>query len=119
MRQISIKRRSNRVLYNVTLSVNALKYAEWLRFMQENHIPKIFSTECFDAYKICRIIDENKEDWTIAVQYICPSRGHFEKYQREFAAQLQQEHIAQFGDSAAAFRTLLQIEEEGGFDPEP
>lgn len=119
MRQISIKRRSNCVLYNVTLSVNALKYAEWLLFMQENHIPKIFSTGCFTEYKICRIIDENKEDLTVAVQYISPSLDHFEKYRKEFAPKLQEDHRAKFGDSIAAFRTLLQIVEEGGFDPEP
>jgi len=113
MRQISINRRSNRILYNVTVSVEPLIYAAWLGFMREKHIPKIFSSGCFSGYKICRMLDENTETYTLAIQYFADSIDEFEKYQREFAPKLQGEYIAEFGESAPAFRTVLHAIEEG------
>mgnify|MGYP003336293035 CR=1 FL=1 len=113
MRQISINHRSNRILYNVTVSVEALIYADWLSFMRENHIPKIFSTECFSGYKICRIVDESSENYTVAIQYFADSIDEFEKYQHEYAPKLQREYLAEFGELAPAFRTVLHAIEEG------
>ena len=51
MRQNSINRRSNRILYNVTVSVDALIYADWIAYMRENHIPKFFPLIAFLAIK--------------------------------------------------------------------
>jgi len=113
MRQISINHRSNRILYNVTISVEPLIYAAWLDFMRKNHIPKIFSTGCFSGYKICRMLDEKAESNTVAIQYFADSIDEFEKYQREFAPKLQKEYLAEFGETAPAFRTVLQAIEEG------
>ena len=113
MRQISINHRSNRILYNVTISVEPLIYAAWLDFMRKNHIPKIFSTGCFSGYKICRMLDEKAEINTVAIQYFADSIDEFEKYQREFAPKLQKEYLAEFGETAPAFRTVLQAIEEG------
>ncbi|MFZ9055392.1 MAG: DUF4286 family protein [Flavobacteriales bacterium] len=101
------------MLYNVTICVEALIYAGWLDFMRTNHIPKIFSTGCFSGYKICRMLDENTETYTVAVQYFADSIDEFEKYQREFAPTLQKEYLAEFGESAPAFRTVLHAIEEG------
>lgn len=113
MRQISINRRSNRILYNVTVSVEALIYADWLTFMRENHIPEIFSTGCFSGYKICRIIDESSETYTVAIQYFADNLEKFEEYKDKFAPILQQEYLQKFGESAPAFRTVLHAIEEG------
>ena len=113
MRQISINRRSNRILYNVTMSVEPLIYEAWLDFMRKNHIPKIFSSGCFSGYKICRMLDENTENYTVAIQYFANSIDEFEKYQHEYAPKLQREFLAEFGELAPAFRTVLHAIEEG------
>jgi hypothetical protein len=113
LRQISINRRSNRVLYNVTISVDSLKYEEWLLFMREEHIPKIFSSLCFESYRICKIIGEEAGGTAVAVQYVAYSTESFEKYNTVFAPRLQAEHQERFGASVAAYRTTLEIIEEG------
>ena len=113
MRQISINRRSNRILYNVTVSLEASIYAEWLAFMREEHIPKILSTGCFSGYKICRMVDETIESNTVAMQYFAANSEKFRIYQTQFAPDLQEEYIARFGSSAPAFRTVLYALEEG------
>ena len=113
MRQISINRRSNRILYNVTVSLEAAIYPEWLAFMREEHIPKIFSTGCFSGYKICRIIDQSEESYSVAVQYFAVDEDNFRIYTTKYAPALQKEYIARFGSSAPAFRTVLHALEEG------
>ena len=113
MRQISINRRSNRILYNVTVSLEAAIYPEWLAFMREDHIPKIFSTGCFSGYKICRIVDQSEENYSVAVQYFAVDADKFQIYTTQFAPELQQEYNARFGSSAPAFRTILHALEEG------
>lgn len=113
MRQISINRRSNRILYNVTVSVDAAVFQEWLGFMRTDHIPKIFSTGCFSGYKICKMLDESGDNYTVAMQYFADTVEQFEQYQKQFAAPLQKEYIQKFGQSAPAFRTVLHALEEG------
>ena len=118
MRQISINRRSNRILYNVTVSLEASIFPEWLTFMREDHIPKIFGTGCFSGYKICRIIDESSENYSVAVQYFAVNAEKFKIYTAQFAPELQKEYVARFGSSAPAFRTVLHALEEGEVVPE-
>ena len=113
MRQISINRRSNRILYNVTVSLEAAIYPEWLAFMREDHIPKIFSTGCFSGYKICRIVDQSEENYSVAVQYFAVDADKFQIYTTQYAPELQKEYNARFGSSAPAFRTILHALEEG------
>ena len=118
MRQISINHRSNRILYNVTVSLDPSIFPEWLGFMREDHIPKIFATGCFSGYKICRIIDERAENYSVAVQYFAVNEEAFRLYTKQYAAALQKEYAAKFGSSAPAFRTVLHALEEGEVVPE-
>ena len=118
MRQISINRRSNRILYNVTVSLEASIFPEWLAFMREDHIPKIFATSCFSGYKICRILDESTENYSVSVQYFAVDEEKFRIYTAQFAPSLQREYIARFGSSAPAFRTVPHALEEGEVVPE-
>lgn len=113
MRQISIKPRQNYVLYNVTIGINPIKIEEWARFMREEHLPKIFASDCFKSYRMGRIIDENTESATIAVQYLALSMEHLEKYQNEYAPQIQREHMEKFGSDVVAYRSVLSLIEEG------
>ena len=118
MRQISINRRSNRILYNVTVSLEASIFPEWLTFMRDDHIPKIFATGCFSGYKICRIIDRSTENYSVAVQYFAINEENFRVYTSKFAPALQKEYVARFGSNAPAFRTVLHALEEGEAVPE-
>lgn len=113
MRQISINHRSNRILLNVTVSLEASSFPEWLTFMRDDHIPKIFATGCFSGYKICRILDESTENYSIAMQYFAIDEEKFKIYTAQYALALQKEYVARFGSSAPAFRTVLHALEEG------
>jgi hypothetical protein len=62
---------------------------------------------------MCRIVDEQADSATIAMQYIAHSMEDLQKYNTNHAPQLQQEHLAKFGGDAVAYRSVLSILEVG------
>ncbi len=85
-------------------------------FMREEHLPKIFASNCFESYRMCRIVDEQADSTTIAVQYIAHSMEDLNKYRAEQALELQREHMSKFGSDAVAYRSVLSILEEGDWE---
>jgi hypothetical protein len=101
--------RMNRVLYNVTLSVDESVHEAWLDWMMFVHIPEVMKTGFFLENRICRIHEEEEGGITYAVQYIARSKADLEEYQRDHAPALQQSHNDLYGKHVAAFRTILEI----------
>jgi hypothetical protein len=95
-------------IYNVTITLEESIQDEWLKWMQEVHIPDVMRTGLFVENKICKLIAEELET-TYAVQYTFRTMGDMEKYQKEHAPRLQKEHKDKFQDKFAAFRTILEI----------
>lgn len=100
----------NKVLYNITISIDASVEKDWLKWMQEVHIPDVMQTGFFSENRICRVQDDQEEGGlTYAVQYICNSMADFEDYQKNYAPELQAEHTTRYQGKFAAFRTILEI----------
>jgi len=102
----------NKVLYNVTVSINAEMEEEWLRWMIEQHIPDVMRTGFFLENKVCRVHAYEDGGLTYAIQYTAKSMHDYERYQKECAPQLQKDHNDRFGGKFEAFRTLLEIVHE-------
>lgn len=99
----------NKVLYNVTVSVDESVHLEWLAWMREVHIPDVMRTGYFLESRICRIHAFEQGGVTYAIQYLCAGMADYEQYQEREAAALQQQHNRKFGKHVEAFRTLLEI----------
>jgi len=103
-----------KILYNVTIKVETEIHAQWLDWMQKVHIPLVMGTGCFESYRMTRIIgDDDEHGVGFAVQYVSPSMNVFTTYQENFAKKLQQEHSQKYGNRYVAFRTLMEICDEG------
>lgn len=103
---------ANKVLYNVTVSINADIETEWLDWMINTHIPDVMRTGFFLENKICRIHAFEEGGLTYAIQYVSKTMHDYERYQKECAPKLQQEHSEKFGGKFEAFRTVLEIVHE-------
>jgi hypothetical protein len=101
--------RMNKILYNVTCSVDENIHEEWLDWMKFVHIPDVMRTGLFIENKICRIKEFEENGITYAVQYTCRNRADYDRYQREFAPGLQAHHLQKYGEKVVAFRTVLEI----------
>lgn len=103
----------NRILYNVTCSVDADIHKEWLDWMLKHHIPNVMKTGMFADFRICRVTGYEENGMSFAVQYTASNIEDYNHYMQNFAPSLQGEHTARYGDKVTAFRTLLEILHEG------
>ncbi|MFN0030560.1 MAG: DUF4286 family protein [Flavobacteriales bacterium] len=99
----------NKVLYNVTCSVDPQIHEEWLDWMKFVHVPEVMATGFFTENKICRIHEYEENGVTYAIQYVCKSKRDLDQYHKEKAPALQQAHTDRYGNKVSAFRTVLEI----------
>jgi (2Fe-2S) ferredoxin len=96
-------------IYNVTVNINHDIQHEWLNWMQEKHMPDVLSTGCFVDCQILKVLFVEDEGHTYSVQYRFLDMEDIERYQKNFAQALQNEHKIKFEGKYAAFRTILEI----------
>jgi hypothetical protein len=109
---VRIKSNMNRVLYNVTCSVDPEIHEEWLNWMVNKHIPDVMNTGMFLENRICRIHEYEENGVTYAIQYVARNQNDLNEYMEQFAPALQKEHADKYGSHVAAFRTTLEIVHE-------
>ena len=97
------------ILYNVTVKILNEVNLDWLNWMKTVHIPDVMNTGLFVENKICRIIEEDPDGTTYAIQYFCKDMDTFMKYQNEYAKELQKEHTQRYDGKYVAFRTLMEV----------
>lgn len=97
-------------IYNVTTKVEQSIANEWLLWLKEEHIPDIVKTNCFQHYRIMRLVDVDDADGpTYAVQYFAQTRADYNRYIEVYADKLRKKATDKWGDKIIAFRTLMEI----------
>lgn len=96
-------------IYNVTVNISDDIHNEWVQWMRQKHIPDVMRTGCFVDSQMVKVLYVEDEGHTYSMQYKFLEMADMERYQKEFAPELQAEHTAKFKDKYAAFRTLLQV----------
>jgi hypothetical protein len=97
------------IIYNVTVSIDADVSAEWVKWMQDVHIPEVMNTGKFMESRMSKILAEEEGGLSYSIQYLCKDMETLEKYQAENAPELQRKHNVKYADKAVAFRTLLDV----------
>jgi hypothetical protein len=97
------------IIYNVTVNIEKDVEQDWLRWMKEKHIPDVMKTGFFLENKICKVLVEEEQGITYAIQYTCMSMEDLQSYQQKHAPGLQREHAERYKGKFVAFRTLLEI----------
>ncbi len=98
------------ILYNVTVQTEHEIEQEWIRWMQQEHIPEILATGLVEEARLCRLADTPEDSApTYAAQYFFPSREQYDRYLSEYAPGLRQKGLDRFGSRFMAFRTTLEV----------
>ena len=100
------------IIYNVTVSVEESIKTDWLNWMNTEHIPEVMAAAVFTKAQINRVIVQGDSNHTFAIAYTCASMKDLHQQQIKFATELQQKHVARYGDKAVAFRTIMEVIEE-------
>jgi hypothetical protein len=98
------------IVYNVTINLDEKIHDEWVKWMKEKHLLDVMATGMFTGYKFLKLLSKQEDELgeTYAIQYFALTLAHYERYQTEFAPELQKDGLDLFGDQFHAFRTLLQ-----------
>lgn len=101
------------VIYNVTVSLAPEIEEEWLKWIEEEHIPDMLGTEKFEKAQLVKIYDDKQAaTGSYAVQYYAKSPQLLNAYLSEDAARLRKKTADQFGDKLLSFRTFLNVVSE-------
>ena len=96
------------LLYNVTIILEDKAVAEWLKWMQEIHIPAVLGSGKFVSHRLLKVLDSPNEGTTYCVQYVAENLAEYEDYQANYAPRLQAELQQKFENKHVAFRTLME-----------
>lgn len=96
------------VIYNVTVQIDQSIREEWLDWMRSRHIPDVLATGMFTRCNLMRVLSDDDQTATFAVQYECVDLASLERYRAEFAPALQRDHTERYKDRFVAFRTVLE-----------
>lgn len=97
------------ILYNITFTVSNDIEDDFVQWMKATHIPDIFATDLFTAHKFYRLINSPDDNATnYSVQFFAEDTKKLIEYESKFATALRYETQARYGESAIAFRTLLE-----------
>ena len=100
------------IIYNVTININDDVHDEWLQWMNEVHIPDVMSCGLFTHARMCKLLVDEEEGTTYAIQYTAKAMSDYEQYRDVFAPALQAATMKKFNDKFVAFRTLLEVIQE-------
>lgn len=97
------------IIYNVTTQVDHSIGEEWLKWMQNEHIPEMVASSCFTHAVILKMIEvDDSEGLTYAVQYHAESKAKYNRYIREFSDEMRKKSLEKWGNKVIAFRSVLQ-----------
>ncbi|MDL2144037.1 MULTISPECIES: DUF4286 family protein [Flavobacterium] len=98
------------IIYNVTTNIHESVQEQWLKWMQEKHIPEILATQKFSSARIVRVmIEEEMGGITYSVQYVTDSKETLERYYVEDEPAFHREALELFADKMLSFRTELEV----------
>lgn len=107
---IHISKHSLMIIYNITTKVAASIAPDWLRWMQQDHIPAVMATGCFTEYKMVRLLEvDDSEGPTYAIQYHAAGKADYEHYLSEYAAALRKDAFDKWGNNFISFRSLMEV----------
>ena len=97
------------LLYNVTVSINKTIEADWVKWMQEVHIPHVLATGMFTGHQFYKVLShDDPSTSSFCTMYFVLTLDNFSKYLNDFAPALRQETDQRYLGQYAAFRTLLE-----------
>ncbi len=97
-------------IYNVTIKLDHSIHEAWVKWMNEEHIPDVMQSECFEKFQFVRLLEVDEEEGpTYAVQYYAVSKAQYNRYIDLYAPKLRQASTDKWGNKFIAFRTLMEV----------
>lgn len=96
------------IIFNDTVIVEEAIHQDWLKWMQEVHIPAVMATGYFTKYQILNVIDSPNEGVTFCIQYYTDNIENFNLFYNKHLHSLQENHNKVFENQFVIFNTLMR-----------
>lgn len=97
------------IWYNVSIHLDPEIESDWVKWMQEVHLPAMMATGCFERFHFSRLIDPPADDHVIYVaQYLAYDLQALENYYSKFSEDLRTDAINRWQNQFLVFRTVAQ-----------
>ena len=98
------------LVYNVTTKIDWSIAEEWVRWMQDVHIPEVIGTGCFERHLFVKLLEVDEEEGpTYAVQYFAKNRDGYDRYIKQHAPSFREAIMETWGSRFIAFRSLMEV----------
>jgi len=97
------------IIYNVTSQIDPEIEKEWLKWMQESHLPSVFECGAFEAINILRIQTDAIESLNYAIQFVTSSKAELKAFLYKYGDAFQAAEKKRFGGKVLRFETQLEI----------
>jgi len=103
-----------KVLINDTVSIEVSEAENWLSWMRTIVLPLAKNSKSIESYRLTKIRDEEAQSGiTYACQFICPDNEAYSDFINNFDLKFQNEQLNRFRGKFGAFRSVLEILDEG------
>ena len=97
------------IVYNVTTIIDKSIQAEYLTFMQQEHIPLVMATGAFTSSNLFLLTEPENEGITYCAQYITDNEQKLIDYRTNHSPKLQVHFKEKFEGKYVAFRSVLHL----------
>lgn len=97
------------IVYNVTTIIDESIQADYLAFMQQEHIPLVMATGAFTSSNLFLLTEPQNEGITYCAQYITDDEQKLIDYRTNHSPKLQIHFQEKFEGKYVAFRSVLHL----------
>ena len=98
------------IVYNVTVKLDHSIASGWLKWLNDEHIPDMIGTGCFEKANVLRLPETDDTDGiTYAVQYFAPDKNAYDNYIKKFSENMRKKGTDKWGNKFIAFRTVMEL----------
>lgn len=97
------------IVFNVTTIIEESIQAEYVNFMQQEHIPLVMATGAFTSSNLFLLTEPENEGITYCAQYITDSEEKLLNYRNNHSPKLQEHFKNKFDGKCVAFRSVLHL----------
>ena len=98
------------IIYNVTIKTDHSIASDWLKWLNDEHIPDMIGTGCFQKATVMRLLEtEDADGITYAVQYFAEDKKAYDSYIKNFSENMRKKAADKWGNKFVAFRTVMEL----------
>ena len=98
------------LIFNTTFLVADRVHGAWLKWVREEHIPFMLSSEMFSKPQIAKVFSAEEQDGTsYSVQFHIADMPTLENWHIEYAKEFEQNFSKKFGTEVIFFATVLEL----------